>query len=169
MSTAQPTESTFTRRPVQETEHEQRIQQLQIEKEVSLTVVRYSSCNDFCLLLFQCLQKTDALEGNLHIPILSALHETLGAARTESTYVADRLAGEPKHGPVTNIPAPVAPIPIFGTGDSNNKFGGTGTSGTSDGDAAVSAGFDALAALEGTAGSRCGFMNTLVYCILFKK
>ncbi len=33
-SSAVPTESSFTRRPVQETEHEQRLQQLELEKEV---------------------------------------------------------------------------------------------------------------------------------------
>lgn len=139
-------------------------------------------------------EKADALDGNLHIPIMSALHESLGAARTESTYVADRLAGfvicyfsylhhayadflklasslgEPKHGPVTNIPAPVAPAPIFGSKDANNVPGnssvrstgnkftsnpsaGSGANAPPSVDAADGA-FDALAALEGTAGSR---------------
>ena len=143
---AQAEPSTYTRRPVQETEHEQRLQQKQIDKE-----------------------KAEALEGNLHIPILSALHESLGAARTESTYVADRLAGEPKHGPVTNIPAPAAPAPIFGANSdtASTNSGGSGirsgggkyipSSGAGAGpptsDPADGA-FDALAALEGSAGSR---------------
>lgn len=143
VSTTNADPSTYTRRPVQETEHEQRLQQKQLDKE-----------------------KSEALDGNLHIPILSALHESLGAARTESTYVTDRLAGEPKHGPVTNIPAPTAPAPIFGaqsSNDVNNSHNGMNGSGKFQTDTAgngppttdpADGAFDALAALEGTAGSR---------------
>lgn len=139
------------------------------------------------------LQKAEALDGNLQIPILSSLHESLGAARTESTYVADRLAGEPKHGPVTNIPAPVAPAPIFGaasagahsdtasthsgnsvgrasvrSGGSKNLTTNTTTHNAGAGNAAPGSdtaaddAFNALAALEGTAGSRCASLFIIV-------
>jgi serine/threonine protein kinase len=169
MSTAEPAQPAYTRRPVQETEHEQRQQQKVVDKE-----------------------KADALDGNLHIPILSSLHESLGASRAESTYVADRLAGEPKHGPVTNIPAPAAPAPIFGSATaSGNKYGSTtlnnagvahpgaghgGAGAGAGGDNAADAAFDALAALEGSAGagSRWGLMTLICYicyineCVVYK-
>ncbi len=111
------------------------------------------------------------MEGNLHIPIIAPLHETLGDARTQSTFVQQRIAGEPRQGPITSVPAP-APS-SFGGGDdvlsaleALDGFGGKnaalGKVGVSDGlsnsgklnPAADSSKLDALAALEGGAGSR---------------
>jgi hypothetical protein len=51
-------------------------------------------------------QKEAALDNNeLSLaPAPSVLHDTVGQARTNSTYVAQRLAGEPRQGHPTNIP-----------------------------------------------------------------
>ena len=56
------------------------------------------------------MQKEAALDNNeLSLaPAPSVLHDTVGQARTESTYVAQRLAGEPRQGHPTNIPIPTS-------------------------------------------------------------
>lgn len=158
---AAPQDSTYTRRPVQETEHEERLRQLDRDK-----------------------QDAEALDGNLQIPIIAPLHESLGNARTESTFVQQRLAGEPRQGPVTNIPAPVVAAPSYadsshdllsalealggggGTGGKDNNSSLLGKSGNALKQESFGGGsgkaeqlsesgkFDALSALEGGAGSR---------------
>jgi len=71
-STAEPTQSTFTRRPLQKPESETRAQ----EKDSGQQFV---------------------------VPVVNLLHETAEPARTNATYVQQRLAGEPRSGFPTNI------------------------------------------------------------------
>ncbi len=177
-NSAVPQESTYTRRPVQETEHEERLRQLEKDKQVRLVPPHNSViCN------LDKNQDAEALDGNLHIPIIAPLHETLGNARTDSTFVQQRLAGEPRQGPVTNVPAPAAAAPSYadssndllsalealggsGGGAGKDTLGKSGNGykqdnfGGGNGKAEPlneSGKFDALAALEGSAGSRSGY------------
>lgn len=77
--------STFTRRPVQKTEHEQRIEQAKADR---LAEARLDD-NELALA-----------------PAPSRLHDTVGKARVDSTYVAQRVAGEPRQGNPSNVPLP---------------------------------------------------------------
>lgn len=58
-------------------------------------------------------------------PAPSVLHDEVGEPRTSSQYVADRLAGEPRHGNPTNFPA---------------TLGGNAASGSSKGDSTKASG-----------------------------
>lgn len=89
MSTADPAPSTFTRRPVQKPESEVRLEEMAAAKKAQ-----------------------DKLEsGQTFVaPVVNLLHETSEPARTNSTYVQQRLAGEPRQGHPTNIqPKPYIP------------------------------------------------------------
>lgn len=77
--------STFTRRPVMKTEHEQRIEDAAAER---LAEARLDD-NELSLA-----------------PAPSRLHDTVGKPRMDSTYVSQRLAGEPRQGNPTNVPLP---------------------------------------------------------------
>mmetsp|Transcript_4724 Transcript_4724/g.7942 ORF Transcript_4724/g.7942 Transcript_4724/m.7942 type:complete len:488 (+) Transcript_4724:155-1618(+) len=77
--------STFTRRPVQKTEHEQRLEQAAADR---LAEARLDD-NELSLA-----------------PAPSRLHDTVGKPRMDSTYVAERMVGEPRQGNPTNIPLP---------------------------------------------------------------
>jgi hypothetical protein len=55
-------------------------------------------------------------EGGLYVPVLSDLHDVPPSSRTDSTFVQQRLAGEPRIGGVTNIPSFTA----NGESNSNN-------------------------------------------------
>eukprot|EP00604_Paraphysomonas_vestita_P001385 CAMPEP_0174818456 /NCGR_PEP_ID=MMETSP1107-20130205/1122_1 /TAXON_ID=36770 /ORGANISM="Paraphysomonas vestita, Strain GFlagA" /LENGTH=445 /DNA_ID=CAMNT_0016030291 /DNA_START=447 /DNA_END=1784 /DNA_ORIENTATION=+ len=126
---AQPQPSTFTRRPVQKTEHEQRIEEAEYEKQQEALLDN----NELSLA-----------------PPPSILHDSVGQPRVNSTYVNDRLAGEPRQGYPTNIPVSSSNISSSNTnndsltnefssgskyskqaryqpgGDNNNLLGGAG-------------------------------------------
>eukprot|EP00602_Paraphysomonas_sp_CaronLab_P000340 CAMPEP_0185033414 /NCGR_PEP_ID=MMETSP1103-20130426/22344_1 /TAXON_ID=36769 /ORGANISM="Paraphysomonas bandaiensis, Strain Caron Lab Isolate" /LENGTH=486 /DNA_ID=CAMNT_0027569681 /DNA_START=154 /DNA_END=1614 /DNA_ORIENTATION=- len=103
-SLAQPQRSTFTRRPVQATEHEQRIQEAEAER------IREA--------------KLDNNELSL-APPPSVLHDSVGQPRTNSTYVAQRLAGEPRQGHPTNVlPSMPSGAAAGGMGSAREGYGG---------------------------------------------
>jgi len=82
-STAETIQSTFTRRPVQKSEAEMKIEERAMAKQMQEELERGQT--------FQT-------------PVVNVLHETAEAARINSTYVQSRLAGEPRMGPPTNKP-----------------------------------------------------------------
>ena len=57
-------------------------------------------------------------------PAPSVLHDEVGEPRTSSQYVADRLAGEPRHGNPSNVPATLAGIAASDMSSGSGK--GTG-------------------------------------------
>eukprot|EP00602_Paraphysomonas_sp_CaronLab_P004827 CAMPEP_0185022966 /NCGR_PEP_ID=MMETSP1103-20130426/5667_1 /TAXON_ID=36769 /ORGANISM="Paraphysomonas bandaiensis, Strain Caron Lab Isolate" /LENGTH=488 /DNA_ID=CAMNT_0027555303 /DNA_START=201 /DNA_END=1667 /DNA_ORIENTATION=- len=125
-SLAQSQQSTFTRRPVQATEHEQRIQEAEAEriKEAKL------DNNELSLA-----------------PPPSVLHDSVGQPRTNSTYVSQRLAGEPRQGHPTNIlPSGSTSGPLgsaregYGGAAVNTKVSGSHASGSAYGVYSTSSG-----------------------------
>lgn len=147
-NTAEPIPSTFTRRPVQKSEMEMRLDERAAAKQVQYMQC-FKLCDHFgfeilfelmsvifglippnCIYLhvvthwifvdtpktfpflnlltfyFSVLQMQEELERGqtFQTPVVNVLHEAAEAARTNSTYVQGRLAGEPRVGPPTNKP-----------------------------------------------------------------
>lgn len=107
LSSAEPIQSTFTRRPVQKTEAEVKAEERLLAKKMQ-----------------EELEKDTAIT----VPEVNLLHESTEQPRVHSTYVQGRLQGDPISGAPTNYHAPtsaategIKTTSIFGNDHSQSK------------------------------------------------
>lgn len=112
MSSAEPIQSTFTRRPVQKTEAEVKAEERLLAKKMQ-----------------EELEKDTAII----VPEVNLLHESTEQPRVQSTYVQGRLQGDPISGAPTNYHAPPAAggevtktTSMFGAGGNDSHFNSKG-------------------------------------------
>ena len=100
---------------------------------------------------------------------MSALHDEPGEPRTNSSYVNQRLAGQPRQGPPTNVPSSFSqPSLGSGQGGYREKEAERRDSGYDDGDVSVMAvGKQPSVGDSDTPGSRSlGEIKTVIFLII---
>eukprot|EP01035_Chromulina_nebulosa_P024170 gene24170-31416_t len=134
MSTAEPSQPTFTRRPPQKSEADLKMEERSAAKKMQDDLER---------------------DNNFTAPVANVLHEAAEPARTNSTYVMQRLAGEPRMGPPNNAMPKVSEYD-----DDDNGTGAKGISNSSNNQSKYTSNTDPLADILG-AGSADLFSDPL--------